>query len=291
VLPDTVTMVARWPRTSSAVGALFAIVVASAAACSLGDFSGYSSGPSAPDDGGAGDANAERGPNAAEGGTGSDRYRDVVIADGPISYWRLDETSGTRCKDEMGHHDGTYDTDVTFGAPGAIAGSGTAALFTLESGTIAIGNAFEFPDLQPFSFEAWVKPTSVPTSGTIFATTTFDPNASYRPSQGTTFFLSADGVGFERWGDELLQFTHLQNRPLEANAWSHLVVTFDGTLTKLYVNGGVASVDGTGRPMPKTPRPFAWGTMKGAFDELAVYDHALSPVRVLAHYTTAHGSP
>jgi hypothetical protein len=79
----------------------------------------------------------------------------------------------------MGQHDGTYDTDVTLGAPGALASGGTAALFTLDSGTITIGRVFEFPNTDPFSIEAWVNPTASPLSGSIIATNTFSPPPTY----------------------------------------------------------------------------------------------------------------
>jgi hypothetical protein len=43
-------------------------------------------------------------------------YQDAVLADGPLSYWRLDETSGTVAQDATANdRDGTY-TNATLGA-------------------------------------------------------------------------------------------------------------------------------------------------------------------------------
>src|SRR5262249_19562894 len=44
-------------------------------------------------------------------------YAGVVLADNPIAYWPLNETSGTVAYDAWGSHDGQY-TNVTLGLPG-----------------------------------------------------------------------------------------------------------------------------------------------------------------------------
>jgi concanavalin A-like lectin/glucanase superfamily protein len=51
----------------------------------------------------------------------SDQYRSVVLAKGPIGYWRLGEASGPIASDASGNgYDGTYLNRATFGEPGAI---------------------------------------------------------------------------------------------------------------------------------------------------------------------------
>lgn len=44
-------------------------------------------------------------------------YSDLIISDGPVSYWRLDETGGTNAIDQMGAHNlnyqGTYTLNQT----------------------------------------------------------------------------------------------------------------------------------------------------------------------------------
>jgi hypothetical protein len=47
-------------------------------------------------------------------------YRSDVLADNPVGYWRLGETSGTTATDETANnHSGTYQNGVTLGAAGA----------------------------------------------------------------------------------------------------------------------------------------------------------------------------
>ena len=56
-------------------------------------------------------------------------YRAAVLADSPLAYWRLGETSGTVAHDETGNgHDGTYVGGVTLGQPGALTGDANTAV-------------------------------------------------------------------------------------------------------------------------------------------------------------------
>src|SRR5262245_7574611 len=54
------------------------------------------------------------------GGTSACAYRDLVIADQPVAYWRLGEMEGSTAADEMGMVQGTYMNDVVLGVEGAI---------------------------------------------------------------------------------------------------------------------------------------------------------------------------
>ena len=57
-------------------------------------------------------------------------YRDEILADQPIAYWRLGESSGTTAFDQAGPTNGSYQNGVTLGQSGAlITGSDSAAAF------------------------------------------------------------------------------------------------------------------------------------------------------------------
>jgi hypothetical protein len=49
-------------------------------------------------------------------------YRETVLADHPLAYWRLADSDIT-ARDELGGDNGQYAGACTFGAPGAIAGN------------------------------------------------------------------------------------------------------------------------------------------------------------------------
>src|SRR5207249_8077529 len=93
-------------------------------------------------------------------------YSPAVLADLPIGYWRLGESSGqTTASDASGNsHAGTYVNGPTLGVPGALAGDGdTAARFSAASSqyvTIANSSAF---DVSALSVELWVKTSATTT--------------------------------------------------------------------------------------------------------------------------------
>lgn len=82
-------------------------------------------------------------------------------------------------------------------------------------------------------------------------------------------------------------------------AWTHLVGTFDGTNEEYFVNGSPVSADGSPIKITTTGA-FVIGALNsaatptffaGTIDEVAVYEHALSPRCVAAHYNLALGNP
>jgi concanavalin A-like lectin/glucanase superfamily protein len=59
----------------------------------------------------------------------SDAYSSVVLAKGPVGYWRLSESAGPTAVDFSGRgYDGVYSGNPTFGQPGAITGTPDAAV-------------------------------------------------------------------------------------------------------------------------------------------------------------------
>ncbi len=59
----------------------------------------------------------------------SDQYSSVVLAKGPVGYWRLGESAGPTASDASGNgSDGVYLGNPTFGQPGAIAGDPDTAV-------------------------------------------------------------------------------------------------------------------------------------------------------------------
>jgi hypothetical protein len=59
----------------------------------------------------------------------SEAYSAVVLAKGPVGYWRLGELAGPMAADASGNgYDGTYNGNPTFGQPGAIVGDPDTAV-------------------------------------------------------------------------------------------------------------------------------------------------------------------
>src|SRR5215471_5997902 len=96
-------------------------------------------------------------------------YKDQVIADGAIAYWRLDELSGTTAVDIIGGNNGTISGGVTLGQTGALADGNKAMAFDGSSGKIAVPNgAYKQFGTGPLTIEAWAKPTVTPSFQQVF---------------------------------------------------------------------------------------------------------------------------
>ncbi len=224
-------------------------------------------------------------------------YAQVVLADDPVAYWRLDETSGVTARDFSGHgNDATYIGGVHAGSAGAIAGDpDTAATFDGATGYLDGGNVFAFAGSQPFSLEAWVRSASMQNYGGVFSR---EDTAGGPPSEGYLAFVSpADGVyGFQRLdGNSLTSITSMSTA--SASRYDHVVAVYDGNVMTLYVNGVAEAMETASFPIAGATHDFVVGAevggaedfFEGELDEVAVYDHALAESRVSAHYLAGTG--
>ena len=242
-------------------------------------------------------------PPTAEGGalrsqdvrtlpSGGSSYTQVVLADHPLAYWRLGESSGTTLIDQTGSHTGTYLGSPTLGTPGAIAGdSNTSVTFNGAANVYGQATGWTTVPAPPITLEAWVKwnGTTWPTDTSILGW--FDRSGT----MAARFFVSGNGtdninlrIGFETGNANW-------NWAGENTGWHHLVGTHDGTNARLYFDGvlvaGPSPVSfsggtsahplwiGTGSDLGNTDA--SW---PGSIDEAAVYNQALTPAQVLAHY-------
>ena len=100
-------------------------------------------------------------------------YAKVVVADGPVAYWQLDETNGsTTAVDTVGSFDGTYipgSGSFTFGAPTGIPHDTNSALGVTGGATVSIPYAIEINPVGAFSVEGWFQPASVSVVAVIIA--------------------------------------------------------------------------------------------------------------------------
>lgn len=246
----------------------------------------------APPDGPATTAR-EAGADAAPPADRMKAYVAEVEKDGPIAYWRLDDTSTDRgAKDEIGtlgvvHR---FSGGCAPGANGVIADD-QAVHF---DGTCRIDvddpNAkIHFDGKKPFSIEAWAKADDG-ASGFMHIFTRQERSTG--PYGGYALLLSDQTTAY---GERVISSTENNQSDivkLAAGAFVHVVLTYDGAALVIYVNGAAlgqphASTD----MMPDfaaTPYIGAAGAtesrFRGILDEIAVYGTALAPGRVKAHH-------
>jgi hypothetical protein len=219
-------------------------------------------------------------------------YSATVLADHPVAYWRMDDTTGSTMIDASGNaNNGRYVGAYSLGQPGAIAGGAVA--FDGQSGAASVMNS---PSLQvdTVTIEAWIKKRTDTEYGVYVAKNVapgggagsgwFQLLNSHHNGQ-LEFRVTSDGAPVV-----------VSNSTLALNSWYYVVATYDGATAKLYVNG---KLDGTLKvtAVPKqTSDPLFIGRRTdGLFNdatlaEVAIYSVALSADRIAAHWQAASAS-
>jgi trimeric autotransporter adhesin len=219
-------------------------------------------------------------------------YRDAVTANSPVSYWRLDETSGTTAADSQGGRNGTYTNGVTLGQSGALPDSvnNKAASFDGVDDRVVIPYAAALNPSQ-FTFEAWANPTSGAGYRTI-AAEVYEIGGVYR---GIGLYVSPSNT-WRLFLDNGAGQTSLDGPAVRFGEWTHLAWSYDGTTLKLYVNGTLAgSAAGTFSANTSAPLSFGMWTSDnstwydpytGLLDDVSLVNSALSASQIRTHYNT-----
>jgi hypothetical protein len=218
-------------------------------------------------------------------------YAGAVLADRPVSFWRLGETCGAVAGDARASNPGVYASAAGLGAPGLLADElgSTGVALESQSQWVRVPSSPSLDVPAGLTLEAWVKPRALPTAGT---------SASIVSKPGA-YALEFDGPR--------LQLTLVRGRthyrvraPVGAvhpGGTYHVAGTFDGRIAHLYVNGHMAGSAPGRSPDATTSSLFlgAWdegvALFSGTLDEVAVYGKALTTARVAAHRAAALPPP
>lgn len=282
-----------WTRPPKAlVGVL--LLVSSAVACSLtAHLDGLADGLADADTSSAGqDATAVDGGSTVDAfadATLSERYRAAVLADGPTLYYRFDDPEGSAIANEgRGGAGLVVNPSLQFGVNGAFDGS-KAISFT-DAGTISAGNVLSFDGRKPFTFEFWYRPD--PTNVAAYCAFFGKGLTNAAGRQSYSFWVhSTDGLAFDRYVDDVKVRTGIGN--LKVDDYYHLAAAYDGTELTIYVNGAPQITTEDTREFLPIDAPFLVGTsftstcLRATMDEFAVYERALPPEAINAHYHAA----
>ena len=175
----------------------------------------------------------------------TDPYSTVVLAKGPVGYWRLGESRGPVAADTSGNgFDGAYQGNPNLGEPGAIAGSADTAI---RLNGFSSGDYVEIPDRDgaPFSqptsgtgltVEVWMRPDALVFPGESdqpyihwlgkggqsqyeWALRFYSQDASQRPNRISAYIWSPSGG--EGAG------AYFEDPNLQPGAWIHIVACYD----------------------------------------------------------------
>lgn len=226
-----------------------------------------------------------------DGEAGTLSYAETVLSDGPIAYWRLDDTTTATAKDSSGNgYDGTYQGNVVLGVQGAIANdTDTAVQFDGSSAEMVanVPGSFEFAGNLPYSIEVWAMPTASPGGMGIVGKSAYTSGTGY-----SGWYVAYNSSGYlDNWRNN----DETGNPGPAPGAFIHVVATYDGTTLALYVNGQPFSTSASAAALPTTGAPLTagsvanWGMFTGVLDEIAIYDKVLPAARIAAHYARGIG--
>ena len=221
-------------------------------------------------------------------GSSSGTYRDEVLTDAPLGYWRLGESSGTTAADASGNaRPGAYVNTPTLGSPGLLTGeANTSVTFDGITEHVSIPEAPVWNLTGDLTIEALINVTGGHNYRTIVSkhratddTSTFE--LRIEASTGRLQFIQKTTAG--------TYMTASAPTPLSTGTTYHVAVTKAGTTVRLYINGVLDRTATFSSPVAANVSPVriairdgqkAFG---GRIDEVAIYDHALSAARIGAH--------
>lgn len=221
----------------------------------------------------------------------STAYRDAVLADIPLGYWRLGEASGSIAADSSGNaHDANY-VSCSQGASSlvnnndgdlAVSGDGSTSQITVGAVAALYGLS------RNCTIEAWLKPnfTAIGQASGIWS--------SGLGGIALRCVYNASGVQIE-WLKDYTTSYHTWSTNIPNNTRFHVALVIDAAGTgNLYLNGTpfgsaspAASFNGSYVRIGADGRDASvvGSFLFGAIDEVAVYSTALSAARVNAHYS------
>ena len=208
-------------------------------------------------------------------------YQSEVLADSPVVYLELNETSGTAAVDQGSHAvNGTYQNGVTLNQSG-MTGITPAAQFDGTNDLIDIPDHADLDITGDLTLEAWIYPTSYANWRMLITKV----NGDTGPYQ----WLLHTGTGLPEFRHSTFSVINASAVPA-LNVWNHLAVTRSGTTVTHYLNGAVngsGTVSGTvlanAEPVRIGRRLETDYYFVGKMMQVAIYNTALSQARLQAH--------
>jgi len=219
-------------------------------------------------------------------------YAAVIAGDGPVSHWRLGDTSGTTATDSFGTNPGSYLNSTTLGAASLVTAdtANKSASFDGVNDSVAVQSSAGLSPSPAVTVEAWIRPSAIPGPGTFASVAT----------KAESYALQFNGPQ--------LEFTTMQSGTrrrvqaasgaLVAGQTYHVVGTYDGTTQRLFVNGNQVASGAFSGPLSVNANRVvlaSWDTasefFSGSIDEVAVYAKALTPAQVTNHMNAGSTAP
>ena len=223
-------------------------------------------------------------------------FNDVVINDGMVGYWKLDEAAGAVANTTTADNSSGFFTNPVYGATAPTQSTTSQPsvnfydpaylTFNGSSSYAAVANftVYEFTAADDYTLSAWVKVTNL-TSSSYQGVVTFSRDVS--PWWG--LWITPGNTGSPRW---------MSGSPSQAATgsvvtagWHHVVIrqqgSGSGNTQKIYVDGtdtttsSFTAQDGSGGGTISFGRSALPGEyFTGSLDDVRVYDRALSTTEI-----------
>lgn len=229
-------------------------------------------------------------------------YNALVLADRPLSYWPLMETSGSTALDVAGGRNLTYYNSPTLDVAGPTSGPIRGVTFN-GSTQIAYGPdvaAFNLASSGSWSLECWAKASysMSNTNSRIVTVINYAATTTAPVYMATIRYLGGSGGALPEVAAYTSANAVMTVGPvmfINDNRWHHFVaVAVSGGALGLYVDGVYVAESTTARSTTSVNRTVAVGAtpnngttgnqFSGSVAAVALYDYSLTAAQVLAHY-------
>lgn len=217
-------------------------------------------------------------------------YKDTVLADAPVAYFRLDELAGNFANLMLPTEVGVPGNTITYGAPSLTQDADDKAIVMAGVGRVNVATtAYKFN--SNFTYEAIIKiaPGALAAGINVGVISKYNGGAYLRVAQNT-----AVGKGRLSWIRSNTADLGSGGTLLSEGVIYHVGVTVSNTgVPTFYLNGVPDGVGVTNTNFAGAVDTLAIGSdnfaeyFQGTIDEVAVYDKALTPARFLAHAQAA----
>lgn len=242
-------------------------------------------------------------------------YEAAVVGTKPAIWMRYGETGpitqdaavNTGSLSTAGN--GLYIGSVTHPSPGALVGNPSATAAKFSGGKITVPYNASINPAGTFSIECWFNPDNITSGNRVLIQSMVNGENSGNANDRNGWALRQSGADLQFLaGTDLgAPFYYYYTVPgaITAGVWNHVVVSYNGTVPSIYVNGvsttpvvtrndnvamtqpeidAIRIVPNTLAPLIIGDRGYGGWTFAGSIDEVAVYPSALSGTVVQSHY-------
>jgi Concanavalin A-like lectin/glucanases superfamily len=221
------------------------------------------------------------------------RYAAAVLTDGPSSYFRFHESQDTSDLVDSGSQpkNATKIGDVLMTTDG-VAG----CALNLDGGYVVIdADVYDFAGTAHFSVEMWFQPEQGFDMPVGEPRVLVDKVKAQGVNEGWGLSLSSNNaynLRSRRYNIDMTTMSVVGNTVPPSDAFTHVVMTFDGTNLRLYQDGVFVTMNSDGKDLGDNEEGVyfgrgntsSYGRYRGLIDEVAIYDKQLTQNRITAHY-------